>query len=130
MLLAITTDTWIVTGLGFGIVLVLLFFLVYVMKFFGWTMQKIEAPKAPKAEKPEKPAPKAAAPSAEPTDEGTKAAIAMAIAQAGGEDEAAIAFALYLAQNKKHDIPTAMISLHKHETAWNEKSIGMNNVGF
>ena len=130
MLLAITTDTWIVTGLGFGIVLVLLFFLVYVMKFFGWTMQKIEAPKATKAEKPEKPAPKAPAPSAEPTDEGTKAAIAMAIAQAGGEDEAAIAFALYLAQNKKHDIPTAMISLHKHETAWNEKSIGMNNVGF
>jgi len=130
MLLAITTDTWIVTGLGFGIVLVLLFFLVYVMKFFGWTMQKIEAPKATKAEKPEKPAPKAAAPSAEPTDEGTKAAIAMAIAQAGGEDEAAIAFALYLAQNKKHDIPTAMISLHKHETAWNEKSIGMNNQGF
>ena len=130
MLLAITTDTWIVTGLGFGIVLVLLFFLVYVMKFFGWTMQKIEAPRATKAEKPEKPAPKAAAPSAEPTDEGTKAAIAMAIAQAGGEDEAAIAFALYLAQNKKHDIPTAMISLHKHETAWNEKSIGMNNVGF
>ena len=130
MLLAITTDTWIVTGLGFGIVLVLLFFLVYVMKFFGWTMQRIEAPKATKAEKPEKPAPKAAAPSAEPTDEGTKAAIAMAIAQAGGEDEAAIAFALYLAQNKKHDIPTAMISLHKHETAWNEKSIGMNNVGF
>ena len=130
MLLAITTDTWIVTGLGFGIVLVLLFFLVYVMKFFGWTMQKIEAPKAPKAEKPEKPAPKAAASSAEPTDEGTKAAIAMAIAQAGGEDEAAIAFALYLAQNKKHDIPTAMISLHKHETAWNEKSIGMNNQGF
>jgi sodium pump decarboxylase gamma subunit len=127
MLLAITTDTWIVTGLGFGIVLVLLFFLVYVMKFFGWTMQKIEAPKAPKAEKP---APKAAAPSAEPTDEGIKAAIAMAIAQAGGEDEAAIAFALYLAQNKKHDIPTAMISLHKHETAWNEKSVGMNNVGF
>jgi len=127
MLLAITTDTWIVTGLGFGIVLVLLFFLVYVMKFFGWTMQKIEAPKAPKAEKP---APKASAPSAEPTDEGTKAAIAMSLAKAGDEDIAAIAYALYLAQNKKHDIPTAMISLHKHETAWNEKSIGMNNVGF
>ena len=127
MLLAITTDTWIVTGLGFGIVLVLLFFLVYVMKFFGWTMQKIEAPKAPKAEKT---APKAAAPSAEPTDEGTKAAIAMSLAKAGDEDIAAIAYALYLAQNKKHDIPTAMISLHKHETAWNEKSIGMNNVGF
>ena len=131
VLLAITADTWIVTGLGFGIVLLLLFFLVYILMFFGWIMQKATAPRAPKAPKPEKraEAPKAVK-SAEPTDEGTKAAIAMAIAQAGDEDIAAIAYALYLAQNKKHDIPTAMISLHQHETAWNTKSVGMNNVGF
>lgn len=127
VLLAVTTDTWIVTGLGFGIVLVLLFCLVYILQFFGWTMQKIVAPKAPK---PEKPAEKASAKSAEPTDEGTKAAIAMALTKAGDEDIAAIAYALYLAQNKKHDLPTPMISLRKHETAWNEKSIGMNNAGF
>ena len=127
VLLAVTADTWIVTGLGFGIVLVLLFCLVYILQFFGWTMQKIEAPKAPK---PEKPAEKASAKSAEPTDEGTKAAIAMALTKAGDEDIAAIAYALYLAQNKKHDLPTPMISLRKHETAWNEKSIGMNNAGF
>lgn len=127
VLLAVTADTWIVTGLGFGIVLVLLFCLVYILQFFGWTMQKIEAPKAPK---PEKPAEKASAKSAEPTDEGTKAAIAMALTKAGDEDIAAIAYALYLAQNKKHDLPTPMISLRKHETAWNEKSIGMNNQGF
>ena len=39
--------------------------------------------------------------------------------------------ALYLAsQNVRHDVPTSMISLHKHETAWNEKSIGLNNIGF
>ena len=68
--------------------------------------------------------------SAEPTDEGTKAAIAMSLAQAGDEDIAAIAYALYLARDAKHDIPTAMISLKQHETAWNTKSIGMNNVGF
>ena len=123
VLLAVTADTWIVTGLGFGIVLALLFCLVYILRFFGWTMQKATAPKAPK---PEKKAEK----SAEPTDEGTKVAIAMAVAQAGEEDLAAVAYALYLAQNKKHDIPTAMISLHKHSTAWNEKSIGLNNVGF
>ena len=131
VLLAITADTWIVTGLGFGIVLLLLFFLVYILQFFGWVMQKATAPRAPKAPKPEKQAeaPKAVK-SAEPTDEGTKAAIAMAIAQAGDEDIAAIAYALFLAQNKKHDIPTAMISLRRHETAWNEKSVGMNNVGF
>ncbi|MCR5532310.1 MAG: OadG family protein [Paludibacteraceae bacterium] len=127
VLLAVTADTWIVTGLGFGIVLVLLFCLVYILQFFGWTMQKIEAPKAPKTEKP---AEKASAKSAEPTDEGTKAAIAMALTKAGDEDIAAIAYALYLAQNKKHDLPTPMISLRKHETAWNEKSIGMNNAGF
>lgn len=127
VLLAVTADTWIVTGLGFGIVLVLLFCLVYILQFFGWTMQKIVAPKAPK---PEKPAEKASAKSAEPTDEGTKAAIAMALTKAGDEDIAAIAYALYLAQNKKHDFPTPMISLRKHETAWNEKSIGMNNQGF
>ena len=128
VLLAVTSDTWIVTGLGFGIVLLLLFCLVFILMFFGWIMQKATAPKAPKPEKPA--APQKAVKSAEPTDEGTKAAIAMAIAQAGDEDKAAIAYALYLAQNKKHDIPTAMISIRKHETAWNEKSIGLNNVGF
>ena len=130
VLLAVTADTWIVTGLGFGIVLVLLFCLVFIVQGFGWVMQKATAPKAPKAPKEEKPAPKVSAPSAEPTDEGTKAAIAMSLAQAGDEDIAAIAYALYLARDVKHDIPTAMISLHKHETAWNEKSVGMNNVGF
>ena len=125
MLLAITTDTWIITGLGFGIVLLLLFFLVYVLRLFGFIMQKATAPREPKPGKVEK----AAEPA--PPSEDEKAAIAMAIAQAGDEDIAAIAYALYLAQkNRKHDIPTAMISLRRHETAWNEKSIGMNNVGF
>ena len=130
VLLAVTADTWIVTGLGFGIVLVLLFCLVYILQFFGWVMQKATAPKAPKAEKPAPEAPKAPAKSAEPTDEGTKVAIAMALAQAGDEDIAAIAYALHLARFSKHDIPTPMISLNQHETAWNTKSIGMNNVGF
>ena len=130
VLLAVTADTWIVTGLGFGIVLVLLFCLVYILQFFGWVMQKATAPKAPKAEKPAPEAPKATAKSAEPTDEGTKAAIAMSLAQAGDEDIAAIAYALHLARFSKHDIPTPMISLNQHETAWNTKSVGMNNQGF
>ena len=109
MLLAVTTDTWIITGLGFGIVLVLLFCLVYILQFFGWTMQKIEAPKAPKEEisSPSK---------SEKTDQ--------------NDDIAAVAYALYLAHKIKHDIPTAMISLHPHATEWNEKSEGLNNIGF
>ncbi|MBR4705947.1 MAG: OadG family protein [Paludibacteraceae bacterium] len=133
IILSVTSDTWIVTGLGFGIVLVLLFCLVYILQGFGWIMQKATAPKAPK---PEKPSPLSA-----PTKQNTlktqgtpsepeKAAIAMALAKAGDEDIAAVAYALFLARDVKHDIPTAMISLHKHETAWNEKSVGMNNVGF
>ena len=131
VLLAVTAETWIVTGLGFGIVLVLLFCLVYILQFFGWIMQKATAPRAPKAEKPaakpvEQPAQKAVG---EPT-EGEKAAIAMAISEASNDDVVAVAYALYLAQNRRHDIPTAMISLHQHETAWNTKSVGMNNVGF
>jgi len=133
-LLAVTADTWIVTGLGFGIVLVLLFCLVYILLGFGWTMQKIEAPRKPKTSPEGGPhkvdTPQVARKEAGAPSEPEKAAIAMALAKAGDEDVAAIAYALYLAQNNKHDIPTAMISLHRHETAWNEKSIGMNNQGF
>ena len=47
------------------------------------------------------------------------------------DDTAAIAFALYLAScNAKHDAPTSMIKPQARETAWNTKSIGMNNQGF
>ena len=109
VLLAVTADTWIVTGLGFGIVLVLLFCLVFIVQGFGWIMQKATAPKAPKAPKEEKPAP----------------------APSPADDTAAIAFALYLAScNTKHDAPTGMIAVQARETAWNTKSIGLNNIGF
>ncbi|MBO7456975.1 MAG: OadG family protein [Paludibacteraceae bacterium] len=130
VLLAVTAETWIVTGLGFGIVLALLFCLVYILQFFGWTMQKMTAPKTPKVPKTSPEGGPHIVKAAEPTDEGTKAAIAMSLAQAGEEDLAAVAYALYLAQDKKHDIPTAMISIKKHSTDWNEKSVGLNNVGF
>ena len=123
-LLAVTADTWIVTGLGFGIVLALLFCLIFIMQFFGWTMQKATAPKAPKEEvKKEEPKeekktviPEAPKPAPTPSPD---------------DDIAAIAFALYLAScNTKHDAPTSMIKPQARETAWNTKSIGMNNQGF
>ena len=133
VLLAVTADTWIVTGLGFGIVLCLLFFLVYILKLFGWIMTSAEKGFSCtckcKKEEPTANANANAKAGEEPTAE-EKAVIAMAISEANSDDIAAVAYALYLAQDKKHDIPTAMISLHKHETAWNEKSIGMNNAGF
>ena len=125
-LLAVTADTWIVTGLGFGIVLALLFCLVFIMQFFGWTMQKATAPKAPKEEVKKE----------EPKEE-KKTVIPEAPEQkpaptpSPDDDIAAIAFALYLSScNTKHDAPTSMIKPQARETAWNTKSIGMNNQGF
>ena len=126
VLLAVTADTWIVTGLGFGIVLALLFCLVFIMQFFGWTMQKATAPKASKTEVKKE----------EPKEE-KKTVIPEAPEQkpaptpSPDDDIAAIAFALYLAScNAKHDAPTSMIKPQARETAWNTKSIGMNNQGF
>ena len=122
VLLAVTADTWIVTGLGFGIVLVLLFCLVYILQGFGWIMQKATAPKAPKEEKKEEP------------QEEKKTVIPETPKPAPAspaDDTAAIAYALYLAScNTKHDAPTGMIAVQARETAWNTKSIGLNNVGF
>ena len=57
VLLAVTAETWIVTGLGFGIVLVLLICLVFILQFFGWIMQKATAPRAPKPVAQPAPAP-------------------------------------------------------------------------
>ena len=125
MLLSITSSTWIVTGLGFGIVLALLFCLVFILMFFGWVMQKATAPKEPKdSTKP--------ATVQEPAKEEPTVNDQLPMTNDQSADIAAVAYALYLMQNdnSKHDLPTAMISLRKHETAWNEKSIGLNNQGF
>jgi Na+-transporting methylmalonyl-CoA/oxaloacetate decarboxylase gamma subunit len=130
------SDTWVVTGLGFGIVVVLLICLVFILQAFGWTMQRMTAPKAPKAPEAPKQTPKtessqkAAQKAQTAPSEPEKAAIAMAIAASDSDEIAAVAYALHLAHNSRHDLPTAMISLHPHETAWNTKSVGMNNAGF
>lgn len=129
-------DTWVVTGLGFGIVVVLLICLVFILQAFGWTMQRMTAPKAPKAPEAPKQTPKtestqkAAQKAQTAPSEPEKAAIAMAITASDSDEIAAVAYALHLAHNSRHDLPTAMISLHPHETAWNTKSVGMNNAGF
>lgn len=129
-------DTWVVTGLGFGIVVVLLICLVIILQAFGWTMQRMTAPKAPKAPEAPKQTPKtestqkAAQKAQTAPSEPEKAAIAMALAASDSDEIAAVAYALHLAHNSRHDLPTAMISLHPHETAWNTKSVGMNNQGF
>ena len=130
VLLAITADTWIVTGLGFGIVLLLLFCLVFILNFFGWSMQKIVAPKEPKAEKESIVDSRKSKDATGAPSDAEKAAIAMALYKAHNDDEiAAVAYALYLAHSE-HDIPNSVLNLKRRATAWNDKSIGMNNVGF
>ena len=125
VLLAVTADTWIVTGLGFGIVLALLFCLVFILMGFGWIMQKATAPKAQKEEKKEE-KPAQSAPTNASTPEQKPAPAPSPV-----DDTAAIAFALYLAsRDGKHDAPTGMIAVQARETAWNTKSIGLNNIGF
>lgn len=130
LFLAVTAETWIVTGLGFGIVLVLLICLIYILKFFGWVMQMISAPRQPKAEKPA-PAKKAEVKvSPVPTDEGTMAAIAMALSEASDDDKVAIAMALHLYFNNGHDLVQTQLTMTAKPTAWNSKAFGMNNAGF
>ena len=127
VLLAVTADTWIVTGLGFGIVLALLICLVFILQGFGFIMQKATAPKATKEEK------SAQNTQSTPNIQNTPSTPEPKPAQAPSPDDdtAAIAYALYLAsRDTKHDAPTGMIAVQARETAWNTKSIGLNNVGF
>ena len=108
MLLAVTSDTWIVTGLGFGIVLALLFCLVFIMMLFGYLMQKATKP---------------AASSDQPKVQSAKT-------KTDEAEIAAVAYALYLYEQTQSDPNISMITLNKRETAWNPKSNGFNNVGF
>ena len=98
-LLAVTSQTWLVTGLGFGLVLVLLFVFVYIMKFLGWIMQL--------GSKPEK----AATAVAVPADNAP-------VASTEDDDLAAVSYALHLYYHA-HDAEPAHITVHPHHTMWN-----------
>lgn len=111
-LLAVTSSTWMVTGLGFVLVLVLLFVFVYIMKGLGLVMQ----PRG-KAEKNVPAQPSATtAKKAEQSMDATQAAIAMA---------------LHLYYNGVHDEEPTQITI-KHDdrrySPWNAKIFGMNNL--
>ena len=133
MLLLETTNwghVWMVTLLGFLIVICLLVVLILVLMLFGKLMS---GKKQEDNTKWNSPAPVAPSPFSkqEPEADATLAAIAMALAQAQGEDKAAIAMALHLYYNGGvHDIQTTRLTMHGQATAWNAKSFGMNNIGF
>ncbi|MBE6324384.1 MAG: hypothetical protein E7074_05320 [Bacteroidales bacterium] len=121
---------WMVTLLGFMIVICLLLMLILVLMLFG----KLMSEKKPESTKKwDAPAPVAPSPFSKQQPEGdaTIAAIAMALAQAQGEDKAAIAMALHLYyKGGVHDTQTTRLTMQGKATAWNAKSFAMNNIGF
>lgn len=110
----ITAQTWFITGLGFGMVVLLLFVFVYIMKLMGWIMQ----PRV-KAKKVET--------TAKETVTHTKSKINDSITLTA-DSTAAIALALHLYYNGVHDEEDTKITIQPHRTQWNNKMYGMNNL--
>lgn len=106
---------WMVTGLGFLLVFVLLVVLIFILKGFGAIMQKAIAA----------PAPKAAQVKQQPLPQ-KKEDNEMAI---NSNVTAAIAMALHLSYfGGEHDEEPTRITIIPHHTTWNDKMYGMNNL--
>lgn len=115
-LLAVTSQTWLVTLLGFGIVLVLLCIFVYLMKGLGAVMQRLESKLAQPKVASAQPAKKEYAKDA---DGATTAAIAKSLELAQTDtDLAAVAFALNLYYGV-HDAEAPKLTILGHSTHWN-----------
>ena len=109
------SHVWMVTGLGFCMVILLLVVLIFILKLLGAVVSN--AVKAPKAAEPK--AISAPAPQAAP-----------AAAKASADDDlAAIAMALHLYFNGVHDVEPTEIHIKRVErSGWNSKLYGMNNL--
>lgn len=102
-LVAVTSQTWIVTFLGFGMVLLLLICFVFIMQLMGSIMRR--AQKAP------------AAATAEPAANPRKESVAAAPTEAA-DDLAAVAYALHLYYNSLHDVEQPRLTFHAHASTW------------
>ena len=110
----ITAKTWFITGLGFGMVVLLLLVFVYVMKLLGWIMQpRVQAKKVQ--------------PTTTETVTHTKSTLSDTITLTA-DSTAAIALALHLYYNGVHDEEDTKITIQPHRTQWNNKMYGMNNL--
>ena len=111
----VTPFIWMVTGLGFLLVLILLFIFVYIMKLMGWIMQpRVKA----KKQENEVHAQTVAHTQKEDTEHITLTA----------DCTAAIALALHLYYNGVHDEECTKTIVQPHRTQWNNKMYGMNNL--
>ncbi len=111
----ITPFIWMVTGIGFLLVLVLLFVFVYIMKLMGWIMQPRVKPQSKGAEVH---AESVAHTQKEDTERITLTA----------DSTAAIALALHLYYHGVHDEESTKTIVQPHRTQWNNKMYGMNNL--
>ena len=111
----ITGQTWFITLIGFGMVLLLLFVFIYVMKLMG----KIMRPRVKAVKK-------------EVANEEQKESVVHKEREdrivLTGDATAAIALALHLYYNGVHDEEDTKITIQPHRTQWNNKMYGMNNL--
>ena len=111
----ITGQTWFITLIGFGMVLLLLFVFIYVMKLMG----KIMRPRVKAVKK-------------EVTNEEQTESVVHKQREdrivLTGDATAAIALALHLYYNGVHDEEDTKITIQPHLTQWNNKMYGMNNL--
>ena len=109
------SHVWMVTGLGFCMVIALLVVLIFILKLLGAVVSN--AVKAPKAAQPKA----VSAPAAQ---------AAQASVQASADDDlAAIAMALHLYFNGVHDVEPTEIHIKRVErSGWTSKLYGMNNL--
>ena len=111
----ITGQTWFITLIGFGMVLLLLFVFIYVMKLMG----KIMRPRVKAVKK-------------EVTNEEQTESVVHKQREdrivLTGDATAAIALALHLYYNGVHDEEDTKITIQPHRTQWNNKMYGMNDL--
>ena len=111
----ITGQTWFITLIGFGMVLLLLFVFIYVMKLMG----KIMRPRVKAVKK-------------EVTNEEQTESVVHKQREdrivLTGDATAAIELALHLYYNGVHDEEDTKITIQPHRTQWNNKMYGMNNL--
>ena len=111
----ITGQTWYITLIGVGMVLLLLFVFIYVMKLMG----KIMRPRVKAVKK-------------EVTNEEQTESVVHKQREdrivLTGDATAAIALALHLYYNGVHDEEDTKITIQPHRTQWNNKMYGMNNL--
>ena len=115
VLLAVNwTNAWIITFIGFGLVVVLLILLVFVLMGFGAIMVRANAPKKETNLKPV---------AVVPTPNATEPV------EITGEELAAIAMAIQLSKESAHDNESKVLTIVSDpNSAWSSKTFGINNL--